>query len=106
MDPLVSIIMPAYNAAWSISRSIESVLAQSYTAYELLIVDDCSTDNTLEIAYQYAQKDARIRVIVCGENRGVAAVRNEGIAQAKGAYIALLDSDDVWLPEKLQRQIC
>ena len=105
MNPLVSIVMPAYNAAWSISRSIDSVLTQSYSEFELLIVDDCSKDNTLEIVRQYAQRDSRIRVIVCGENRGVAAVRNEGIAQAKGTYIALLDSDDVWLPDKLQRQM-
>lgn len=99
-DLAVSVVMPAYNAASFISQTVESVLNQSFVDFELLIIDDGSTDNTLEIAYQYANSDRRIRVF-SQVNRGVSATRNHGIQLAKGKFIAFLDADDLWLPAKL-----
>lgn len=104
MEELVSIIMPNYNGAKYLKESIESVLAQTYTNWELLIVDDCSTDDSVKIIEEYVQQDERVHLIVQKENKGVANTRNTGIANAKGKYIALLDSDDVWKSEKLEKQ--
>lgn len=104
-DGLVSIITPAYNAAAYIAETIESVLAQTYTNWEMLIVNDCSKDNTAEIVESYAKKDKRIKLINLKQNSGVAAARNTAIKNAKGRYIAFLDSDDLWKKEKLQKQI-
>lgn len=101
--PLVSIIMPAYNSRNTISESIQSVIGQTFTNWELLIIDDCSLKSMKDIAESF--HDERIRYIRFLKNRGVAAARNTGIAQAKGRYIAFLDSDDLWLPEKLEKQI-
>lgn len=101
--PLVSVIMPAYNAEQFIAEAIQSVLSQSITEWELLVIDDCSTDGTYEVAMQ--QKDPRICVLRNDKNSGVAKTRNTGIEQARGKYIAFLDSDDVWHPQKLQRQL-
>lgn len=102
---LVSVITPAYNCERTIRETIESVLAQSYTNWELLIADDCSTDHTAAIVTEYTQKDDRIRLICLEKNSGSAAARNIAIQSANGRYIALLDSDDVWKPEKLERQL-
>lgn len=101
-DNLVSIIMPAYNSANYIKDSIESVLRQSYPYWELLVIDDGSSDNTAEIVKAY--NDKRI-VYLHQPNQGVAAARNYGLAEAKGRFIAFLDSDDIWLSEKLSSQL-
>lgn len=105
IDDLVSIITPAYNAAAYIAETIESVLAQTYTNWEMLIANDCSKDNTAEIVESYAKKDKRIKLINLKQNSGAAAARNTAIQNAKGRYIAFLDSDDLWKKEKLQKQI-
>lgn len=102
---LVSIIMPTYNCAKFIAESIDSVIAQTYTNWELIIVDDCSTDNTKEILMPYLQKYQNIHYTCLQENGGPAVARTEALKQAKGPYIAFLDSDDLWYPEKLSRQI-
>lgn len=104
-DGLVSIITPAYNAAAYIAETIESVLAQTYTNWEMLIVNDCSKDNTVEIVQSYAAKDKRIKLINLKQNSGAAVARNTAIQNAKGRYIAFLDSDDLWKKDKLQKQI-
>jgi len=96
--PRVSVIMPVYNVETYISHAIDSVLAQSFTDWELLIIDDGGSDRSIDIAAEYC--DPRIRII-SQRNRGLAGARNTGIFHARGDYIALLDSDDRWLPEKL-----
>ena len=101
----ISIVMPAYNAENYVAESIESVLAQSYTDYEFLILDDCSTDHTLQIIDQYAAKDNRIVVIKNKQNLGVAETRNRGFQAARGKWIALIDSDDVWVRDKLKKKM-
>ena len=105
IDGLVSIITPAYNAAAYIAETIESVLAQTYTNWEMLIVNDCSKDNTPEIVESYAAKDKRIKLINLKQNSGAGVARNTAIQNAKGRYIAFLDSDDLWKKDKLQKQI-
>ncbi|MCQ2311368.1 MAG: glycosyltransferase [Paludibacteraceae bacterium] len=101
---LVSVIMPTYNCAQFIARSIESVLAQTHTNWELLIVDDCSTDDTTSVVKPYRQ-DTRIHYSVLDHNSGAAVARNTALLQAKGQYIAFLDSDDYWSADKLTLQI-
>jgi glycosyltransferase involved in cell wall biosynthesis len=101
--PTVSIIIPTYNRRQLIARSIKSVLNQTYRDFELIIVDDGSTDDTSEVVAGF--NDERIRYIRCEENRGEAAARNMGIKVARCVYIAYQDSDDEWLPEKLARQM-
>ncbi len=105
LSPLVSIIMPALNAGKTISESIESVLAQSFSNWELIVIDDGSTDNTLEILSTYKKKDSRINIFSTNGRTGPANARNIGITAAKGRYCAFLDSDDLWSKEKLSRQI-
>ena len=102
---LVSIITPNYNCAASIARTIESVIAQTYKEWEMLIVDDCSTDGSYEIALDYAAKDSRIKVLRNEKNSGAAVSRNKALDLAQGEFIAFLDSDDLWEPEKLEKQI-
>lgn len=104
MSELVSIIMPSYNTGRFIRETVESVMAQTYTNWELIIVDDCSTDNTDEAVSQYLL-DARIRYIKNESNSGAAVSRNRALREAKGKWIAFLDSDDLWEPDKLQKQI-
>lgn len=104
-QPLVSVITPAYNAARFISEAIESVLAQTYTNWEMIIVDDCSTDNTIEIVQSYVEKDERIKLYQLKQNSGSGVARNRAMDESQGRFIAFLDSDDLWLPEKLTRQI-
>ncbi len=105
MKPLVSIIMPSYNAERYIAQSIESVLAQTYQNWELLITDDGSTDKSVEIIRNYCNNDNRINLLVSDKNQGIAKTRNLSIARAKGRFVAFLDNDDLWLPEKLERQV-
>ena len=102
--PLVSIVIPAYNAARDIRDALESVRTQTFSSWETLIVDDGSTDETCAIAERYVRLDARFRLIR-QSNAGVGAARNTGIHQAKGRYIAPLDADDFWTPDKLERQV-
>ena len=104
MGDLVSIIMPSYNTAKFISETIKSVLAQTYTNWELIIVDDCSTDNTDEVIKPYLS-DPRIYYIKNEANSGAAVSRNRALREARGKWIAFLYSDDLWLPEKLEKQI-
>ena len=101
--PLVSIMMPAYNAGKYIGRAIESVLAQTYENWELIVVDDCSTDNTYEIAASC--KDPRIRILRHEQNMGVGPSRNDALSASTGQWMAVLDADDEWLPERLERLI-
>lgn len=100
---LVSIIMPSYNTADYIGESINSILNQTYQNFEIIIVDDCSTDNTDEVIAGF--KDDRIKYLKNEENSGAAISRNRAIRNAKGKWVAFLDSDDVWMPEKLEKQI-
>lgn len=100
----VSIITPCFNGAKYISETIESVIAQTYAKWEMIIVDDGSNDNSVEIISQYADRDKRVMLIL-QENSGSAAARNNGIRHANGQYIALLDADDLWMPEFLEKQI-
>lgn len=104
MSELVSIIMPSYNTAKYIGKTIQSVLNQTYTNWELIIVDDCSTDNTDEIIAGFLS-DSRIRYLKNDVNGGAAVSRNYALREAKGKWIAFLDSDDLWLPQKLEKQI-
>lgn len=103
MNELVSIIMPTYNASKYITESVDSVLAQTYQNWELIIIDDGSKDNTAEIIGKYTDK--RIKLIRHKENMGVAVAQNTGLANANGRWIAFLDSDDEWLPNKLEEQL-
>lgn len=104
-NQLVSIITPSFNSAKSIGATIKSVQIQDYENWEMLIVDDCSTDNTREVVQAYADKDHRIKLIARKWNAGPAVTRNRAISCASGRYIAFLDSDDIWYPEKLAKQI-
>ena len=100
MNDLVSIIMPSYNTAQYISQSIQSVLAQTYLNWELIIVDDCSTDNTENVVSVFLN-DNRIKFLKNERNSGAAVSRNRALREARGKWIAFLDSDDLWEPEKL-----
>ena len=105
MPNLVSIITPMYNSEKTIQQMIESVLQQTYTNWELIIADDLSSDASVTIIEQYQQNDPRIKLIAAKINTGPAECRNRGISKAKGDYLAFLDSDDSWRPEKLSKQI-
>lgn len=104
-NELVSIVMPTYNSARYVAESIESILAQTYTDWELLVTDDASGDDTREIVRSYAARDPRIRLFTLQSNSGAGPARNNSICRAKGRYIAFCDSDDTWLPHKLERQM-
>ena len=104
MDELVSIIMPSYNTANYIAASIQSVLDQTYQNWELLLVDDCSTDDTDAVVAPFLS-DARIRYLKNDRNSGAAISRNRALREAKGRWIAFLDSDDLWYPTKLEAQL-
>lgn len=103
--PQVSIITPCFNSSIFIEETINSVLSQSFQDWEHIIIDDCSIDNSPEIIKAYCVKDKRIRLIKLSNNNGVAQARNIGIKEAKGRFIAFLDSDDLWYPDKLKKQI-
>ena len=102
-EELVSIIMPSYNTGKFIQETINSVINQTYSNWELIIVDDCSTDNTDEIVKNI--NDSRIVYLKNGKNNGAAVGRNKALKEAKGRWIAFLDSDDLWVPQKLEKQI-
>ncbi|MBO4674360.1 MAG: glycosyltransferase family 2 protein [Bacteroidaceae bacterium] len=104
-NTLVSVIMPTYNAAHWVAESIESVLNQTYKNLELIITDDCSTDNTRNILKGFEKKDPRVKVIYATENLGAGHTRNKCIEQAQGRFIAFCDSDDRWMPSKLEKQL-
>ena len=103
VEGLVSIIMPSYNTAPYISSSIQSLINQTYNNWELIIVDDCSTDNTEDVLSEI--KDERIRFFKNEKNSGAAVSRNKALREAKGQWVAFLDSDDLWMPDKLEKQI-
>lgn len=102
-DPLVSVVIPTYNRAGLLQRAIDSVLAQTYENLEIIVVDDASTDNTQDVVTSY--DDPRVTYICHETNRHGSAARNTGIEAADGEYVAFLDDDDEWYPEKLERQV-
>src|SRR5690349_25117803 len=102
-EQLISVIMPAYNAEKFVAESISSVITQTYKNWELIIVDDGSTDNTKNIIEEFAKHDARIKYIY-QENAKQGKARNTGIAMAKSGLVAFLDADDLWLPQMLESQ--
>ena len=102
--PLVSVIMPAYNSERHIAESIASVQSQTLKSWELCVADDCSTDNTAQIVREIAVSDSRVKYIKLPVNGGAAKARNAALDAARGRYIAYLDADDIWLPEKLAKQ--
>ena len=104
MTPTITIIMAAYNAEKTIEAAIESVLAQTYKDWELIVVNDCSKDKTKEIVSAVAEKDSRVRLISNETNSGVSVTRKKALEAAKGEWIAVLDSDDIWDCDKLERQ--
>lgn len=103
--PAVSIITPAFNSGKYIREAIESVIAQSYSNWEMIVVDDCSKDDTCEIVERLTKIDARIRLVHQIGHMGPGRTRNAGLETARGRYLAFLDSDDLWLPNKLERQL-
>lgn len=104
-QPLISVIMPCYNMASYVSDSIKSVIAQTYPHWELLIVDDASSDETVNIIKSYAQADSRIKFAIKKQNSGISDTRNQCIQMAQGQFLAFLDADDIWHPEKLEKQL-
>lgn len=105
-EPLVTVVTPCYNAAKYLPETIESVISQTYKNWEMIIVDDCSKDNSAEVVNQYHLKDPRVKYAKTPHNTGSPAIpRNIGIEMASGKYIALLDSDDIWYPNKLEEQV-
>lgn len=102
---LVSIITPSYNSAPFIAETIKSVLAQTYTHWEMIIVDDCSSDTSCNLIEEYANKDSRIKLLKLERNSGAAVARNKAMEFAQGRYMAFLDSDDLWMSDKLERQL-
>lgn len=103
--PKVSVIIPTYNSEKELLRAIRSVQIQDFSDYEIVICDDASTDNTVNVAKYLAAKDSRIRIIQLAKNQGAAAARNGSMQAASGKYFAFLDSDDEWLPGKLSCQV-
>ena len=103
--PLLSVVMPVYNSELYLAEAIESILGQTFTDFEFIIVDDGSEDNSADIIRQYAQRDCRIRLIQLAENAGPSIARNVGLIAAKGELYATMDSDDVSLPERLRKQV-
>jgi glycosyltransferase involved in cell wall biosynthesis len=104
-QPLVSVILPTYNRAHIVSKSLQSVLAQTYRNFEVIVIDDGSTDNTKEIITTIARKDSRVKYFKNNENKGPAGARNVGINLAKGELIAFIDDDVEWVPDKLEKQV-
>jgi len=104
-EPRVSVIVPCYNMQAYLGQAIQSVQAQTFSGWELLLIDDASTDGTRGLIQEAARGDHRIRPILLEKNSGVARARNEGVHRARGQYLAFLDSDDAWCPEKLEAQL-
>ncbi|KON86548.1 glycosyl transferase [Sporosarcina globispora] len=105
VQDLISIITPSFNSSKYISSAIQSVKAQTFQNWEMIIIDDCSSDETLEKVKSEMKHESRIKVIQLQKNMGPAYARNIGITAAKGNYISFLDSDDIWLPQKLEKQL-
>lgn len=105
MNGLVSIVTPMFNSAKYIRDAVNSVINQEYRFWEMIIIDDGSTDDSTEIVREFALKDKRIKLVMQDKNQGVVAARNRGISEAKGRYLAFLDSDDMWHPQKLSTQL-
>ncbi len=105
---MISIIMPAYNAEKTIKQSMESVIKQTYTDWELIVVDDCSMDSTVKVVEAFIKEYGKynIRLVKNLENRGVAYSRNRGVDESRGVWMAFLDSDDLWREDKLEKQMC
>ena len=103
--PLISVIVPVYNGARSLDRSLRSVLTQTLPDFELIVVDDCSTDESVDILRSYQALDERVRVFATATNSGPGVARNVGLGNARGRFIAFLDSDDFWMRDKLEKQI-
>ena len=101
----ISIIVPVFNSAQYVSETVNSIIAQTHQNWEAIVVDDCSTDSSPEILAKIAKTDSRIRIIHHVSNLGVSKARNTGLDAARGSIIAFLDSDDIWLPEKLESQL-
>lgn len=104
-ESLVSILVPAWKSEDFITHTIKSVLSQTYTNWEMIIVDDCSPDRTSDIVNTYTQQDNRIKLVQLTKNSGPAGARNKALEMARGRWIAMLDSDDIWLPTKLELQL-
>lgn len=105
LKPLVSVITPVYNGENTISKTIESVINQTFNDFEMIIVDDISTDNTKKIVEKYTKQDKRIKYFALRKKGGASVARNYAINKAKGRYIAFLDGDDLWYPDKLEKQV-
>src|SRR5919107_4901208 len=103
--PYVSVIVPAYNVAGYLERALDSALAQTMSDLEVIVVDDASSDTTFEVASSVAARDARVRLLRNENNRGPSASRNRAMHAARGEWIALLDGDDAWRPERLERMM-
>lgn len=104
-EELISIITPVYNCAKLLPKTIESVIDQTYQNWEMILVDDCSTDSSAQIINEYSEKDKRVKYIKLEKNSGVAEARNMALKISKGRFIAYLDADDLWYPEKLEKQV-
>ena len=105
IEDMVSIIIPVYNSAKYLSETIESIQRQTYQNYEAIFIDDCSTDNSVSIIEEYKKINDKIKIIELQKHEGVSKARNTGIEMAKGRYLTFLDSDDIWLKNKLEKQI-
>lgn len=105
MKNLVSIVTPSFNSSKYIEQTIQSVLSQTYENWELIIVDDCSTDNSVEVISAFTVNNSKIKLVELQSNSGAAEARNKAIGLAKGEFIAFLDSDDIWKPNKLEQQL-
>ena len=105
MSDLVTVITPMYNSGKYIEETMNSVISQTYENWELFVIDDGSSDNCVELVSDFKKNDDRIKLIINEENQGAAISRNIGIREANGRYIAFLDSDDLWVPTKLEEQI-
>jgi teichuronic acid biosynthesis glycosyltransferase TuaG len=105
MEDKVSVITPSYNSEKYIKETIKSVQNQSYENWEMIIVDDCSSDSTCDIIEQISEKDSRVKLLRQKSNAGAGAARNRSMQNATGRYIAYLDADDIWLPNKLEKQV-
>ncbi len=105
IQELVSVIIPTYNSEKYIEKTVSSALSQTYVNLEIIIVDDCSRDNTREVIKSISNVDSRVRYVFQDTNQGAAVARNVGIRNARGRFIAFLDSDDIWLPDKVEKQM-
>lgn len=104
-NPIVTVVMPTFNDEGTIHEAIESIIAQTFKSWELRIIDDASSDSTVEIAKRYMAQDSRILLTILPRNGGSGAARNRAIAEARGAYVAIMDADDLAVPERLEEQL-